>query len=69
MTWLPTDSSKIRCLRCETDEGVTMQPSYTAYHWDGTGPNPNADLPLCKECGEEHYEYMMELWSHARGGY
>lgn len=59
----------LRCLRCDTAEGVEMRPSYTAYHWNGEGENPNADVPLCSDCFEEHREYWNEMWSYARGGY
>ena len=59
----------MKCLRCETEEGVEMRPSYTAYHWDGKGEDPNADVSLCEECFKEHYDYWNEMWSYARGGY
>jgi hypothetical protein len=63
------DANALKCLRCETSEAVEMRPSYTAYHWNGEGQNPNADVPLCPACFEEHREYWNEMWSYARGGY
>jgi hypothetical protein len=62
-------TQKLRCLNCDTTDNVTMHPSYTAYHWDGKGDNPNRDVPLCDICGEEHREYWAEMWTYARGGY
>lgn len=59
----------LKCMRCNTTDAVEMRPSYTAYHWNGEGENPNADVPLCPECFEEHREYWNEMWSYARGGY
>lgn len=59
----------LSCMRCDTPEGVEMRPSYTAYHWNGEGKDPNADVPLCPVCFEEHREYWNEMWSYARGGY
>lgn len=34
----------------------------TAYHWDGTGDNPNADVVLCDECWEDYRSYWQERW-------
>lgn len=40
-----------------------LWPSLTAYSWDGTGEDPNRDLKLCKECGEEHQQIMEDQWN------
>lgn len=63
------DGGSLRCMNCGAVDSVDMRPSYTAYHWNGEGDNPNADVPLCPDCFEEHREYWSEMWSHARGGY
>jgi len=49
------------CSNCGTLFG-RMWPSYTQYHWDGRGEDPNRDVRLCQPCGEEHAEYWSDMW-------
>lgn len=57
-----------QCSRCEAVEGVCLESSRTAYHWDGvTGLNPNAPVLLCRPCAEDHHEHWDEMWSHVHG--
>lgn len=59
----------MKCLGCdvESDE-VQPRPSMTAYHWNGEGENPNADVPLCDVCAEEHREYWRDMWDSYYAG-
>lgn len=50
------------CAKCGLAEGVRNTPSFTAYYWDGTGLNPNRDVPLCPECAIENEEYWKAMW-------
>jgi hypothetical protein len=43
-------------------------PSYTQYHWDGKGEDPNRDLQLCLECAEGYMEQMESQWADYYGG-
>ena len=51
-------------VQCEADRecpGKTISvPSMTAYSWDGIGRDPNEDLMLCKDCGSEYTENMLD---------
>lgn len=51
------------CIRCGTHEGVQMEPSRTAYSWDGRGKDPNENVPFCRDCAEEHHAYWDEMWN------
>ena len=66
--WQIDSCVMLMCLRCELIGGpgvVDMRPSYTMYHWDGKGEDPNRDLPLCESCARYHYEEMKERWMEA----
>ncbi len=52
------------CSRCGATLGVSWADSRTMYHWDGNGLNPNAPVPLCPECTEDHDDYWDEMWSN-----
>jgi len=60
----------VECMRCKTTEGVKMESSRTAYHTDlpfDHPDNPNADVPLCPDCAEEHHEFWSDMWSNVPG--
>jgi len=42
---------------------VQLESSRTMYDWDGKGLDPNADVPLCINCAEEHHKYWDERWN------
>ena len=43
-------------------ENAKPKPCMTAYHWDGKGPNPNADPVLCPDCHTAYIAYWQERW-------
>jgi len=60
-----------RCVGCDADEGVAMESSRTAYHYEGpkAGPDdPNKPVPLCRACAEDHHNYWDEMWSYHYDG-
>lgn len=59
---------KLECLGCGTTEGVEMRSSMTAYHWDGTGEDPNRPWPGCERCGEDYFRDMQAQWDEWRAG-
>jgi hypothetical protein len=67
---IPRCDTSPRCERCGCDMPYEHEliPSMTAYHWDGSGPDPNRPLRLCPECADEHVDHMEWLWAeHYRG--
>ncbi len=58
----------VPCMRCGTIKGVLWEPARTAYYWDGTGEDPNAPLPLCGACEQEHTEYWDHMWAEYYSG-
>lgn len=59
------------CAACSGQSGdrdVRPRSSMTAYHWDGKGPDPNADILLCEPCAEHYFEMMNEMWNECRSG-
>ena len=61
---VPTDQP---CDRCGTKENVSLESSRTAYHWDGTGKNPNQPVPLCPPCAKEHHGHWDDMWAEVHG--
>lgn len=61
----PKETERLKCAHpnCTATEGVQMESARTAYHWDGKGENPNADIPLCREHAAEHHAYWDEMWA------
>lgn len=53
---------------CQRTEGVELEPSRTAYHWDGKGVDPNAPIWLCRECAKEHHEHWDGMWADYYSG-
>jgi len=61
----------LRCLRCDTTEGVKMESSRTQYPFKGKvddPENPNRDVPLCRVCAKEHHDHWDERWADYRAG-
>ena len=56
------------CLCCGIVDGVFLESSRTAYHWDGVGQNPNADIPLCRDCAVDHHEHWDFMWAEYYAG-
>lgn len=56
-------STPLTCDRCGATEGVSIEPSMTAYPWDGTGLDPNRDRPMCGDCGKAYHDYWEERWT------
>lgn len=52
---------------CKADT-AEAKPCMTAYHWDGTGDNPNADPVLCVDCHHEYVVYWQERWDEYYSG-
>lgn len=47
--------------------GVWTRPSWTMYHWDGKGQDPNRQPWLCDSCADEHEEFWKDMWSNVPG--
>jgi hypothetical protein len=56
------------CLACAITEGVEMESSRTRYPHGPNGENPNADIPLCRKCAEDHHSYWDEEWDQYHRG-
>lgn len=54
--------SGMPCLFCGSQSTCWM-PSYTQYFWEGTGIDPNRNLPFCPVCAIHHEEYWKEMWN------
>jgi hypothetical protein len=65
------------CIACNTTEGVRLEPSRTQYDTsyprtrferilDPEPENPNIDIPLCRDCAEEHHHHWDEMWAMVR---
>lgn len=59
-------TTPLRCSNpvCDTTEGVQMESARTAYHWDGKGDNPNAPIPYCRPCADDHHAYWDDQWAN-----
>lgn len=59
----------LECGECEqVSEDVKERTAMTAYHWDGTGENPNAPPVLCDECWGDYHAYWQERWDDYYSG-
>lgn len=63
---MPEDDPKpaLTCEHCASTEGVQLECSRTAYYWDGTGPDPNRHVALCRDCASDHHAYWDDMWSN-----
>ena len=62
----PKDS---RCAHCHEVRPLDFVRSMTAYHWDGkTGPDPNPDMWMCRECADHYCEFWQEQWDEYHAG-
>lgn len=41
---------------------VKTYPAMTAYHWDGTGKNPNAPVTVCEDHWDEYHDHWKSMW-------
>jgi len=60
----PIGSTDKPCCHCGSTVEVLLESSRTAYCWDGKGKDPNAPMPLCRECAKEHHAYWDDMWSN-----
>ena len=61
----------LACVDCGSKEGVEMECSRTAYHYEGEsgGPDdPNRSRPFCRACAVEHHAYWDEMWAEHNTG-
>jgi hypothetical protein len=65
------------CLRCGTTEGVELESSRTMYPTEpptwlervaDIETDPNAPIPLCRECAEEHHDHWNGMWAEYYAG-
>lgn len=54
-----------QCQRCGVSTELYEMPSFTCYHWDGEGEDPNKEVYLCSDCAHWHCEYWDGMWSEA----
>jgi len=47
------------------DQDIQLEPSRTAYPWDGQGEDPNRPIPLCRPCAEEHHKHWDAMGGQA----
>lgn len=67
----------MKCLGCDSTEGVQLEDSRTHYDLgpvtryqrlmlddplNDERPNPNAPIPLCRDCAAEHHSQWDERW-------
>ena len=56
------------CGRCGSRDQVKLESARTQYCPSETDPDPNADVPLCRPCAEEHHDYWNEMWNEYYAG-
>lgn len=59
------------CTACGTFQGVQLEPSRTAYHFEGeigSPEDPNKPMALCRSCAKEYHEYWDEMWAEYYSG-
>jgi hypothetical protein len=56
------------CLGCGETEGVALEGADTAYCPTEEDPDPNAPIPLCRSCAEEHHAHWKEMWDEYHAG-
>jgi len=68
------------CEGCGKSEGVELEDSRTMYappvlnYWDRVlldgeePPDPNAPIPLCRDCAVEHHANWDERWADYYSG-
>ena len=57
----------MKCDDCGyTTDSVKHRESMTAYHWDGTGDDPNDPGNLCDVCYEDYCEHWRAMWDEYR---
>jgi len=59
------------CEVCGTTEGVQLECSRTAYHYEGKldeAEDPNRQVALCRPHAEEHREHWDSMWADYYGG-
>ena len=56
------------CARCGSREGVKLEGARTAYCETEENPDPNADIPFCRPCAEEHHDHWDEMWAEYNSG-
>lgn len=54
------------CEHCGSFWRLDWRGSHTAYHWDGTGEDPNRDRWYCEPCAGDAAEYWEEMWAEWR---
>ncbi len=61
----------LACMRCAATDGVAVENSRTQYPFDGelnSKDDPNASIPLCRDCAKEHHEYWDSMWADYYNG-
>ena len=56
----------IRFVLCERQgcgQPAIRVKAMTAYHWDGTGEDPNRDRWFCLEDKRDYEDYWREMWA------
>lgn len=54
----------LTCEHCGvSNDQVEPWPAQTAYHWDGTGEDPNRDVVLCPACHSDYSDHWQEMWN------
>ena len=56
------------CAHCGSREQVTLEDARTQYCETEENPDPNADIPYCRSCAEEHHEHWDEMWDEYNAG-
>lgn len=58
----------VLCLSCGETDGVALEGADTAYSPTEEDPDPNAPVPLCRSCAEEHHAHWKEMWDEYHAG-
>lgn len=56
------------CSTCGKTDGVGFEGADTAYGPTKEEPDPNAPLPLCRSCAEDHHAHWDAMWAEYRAG-
>ena len=56
------------CACCGSRGGVKMEDARTMYNQEEGEPDPNADIPLCRPCTEEHHAHWDDTWAEYHAG-
>lgn len=60
--------SQEACANCGSQEEIRLENARTLYTQKEGEPDPNAPIPFCRPCAQEHHDHWDELWDSYHSG-